>query len=106
PFGGLAALKRGEAARVFASPGPGYEPEGREPDHWRLARALFAPGFRAGHLIHNAFAYHFTPAGSMLETGALALGCTVFAAGTGQTEQQVEGIAGLAPGGFGGTTSV
>lgn len=105
PFGGLASLTRGEAARVFASPGPIYEPEGRLPDHWRLARALFAAGFRAGDLIHNAFAYHFTPAGSMLETGALALGCTVFAAGTGQTEQQVQAIADLAPDGYVGTPS-
>src|SRR5689334_866927 len=105
PFGGLAALRRGDAARVFCSPGPIYEPESRLPDHWRLARALFAAGFRAGDLIHNAFAYHFTPAGSMLDTGALALGCTVFAAGTGQTELQVRAIADLAPDGYVGTPS-
>ena len=105
PFGGLAALRRGEAARVFASPGPILEPESRVPDHWRLARALFAAGFRPGDLIHNAFAYHFTPAGSMLETGAHALGCTVFPAGTGQTEQQVQAIAELAPDGYVGTPS-
>jgi len=105
PFGGLAALRRGEAARIFASPGPIFEPESRLPDHWRLARALFAAGFRSGDLIHNAFAYHFTPAGSMLETGAHALGCTVFPAGTGQTEQQVQAIAELAPNGYVGTPS-
>jgi len=105
PFGGFAAMRRGEAARVFASPGPIYEPESRQPDHWRLARALFAAGFRAGDLIHNTFAYHFTPAGSMLETGAQALGCTVFPAGTGQTEQQVQAIAELAPDGYVGTPS-
>ena len=105
PFGGFAALARGQAARIFASPGPIYEPEGRRPDHWRLARSLFAAGFRAGDLIHNTFSYHFTPAGSMLETGALALGCTVFAAGTGQTEQQVQAIAELAPDGYVGTPS-
>ena len=105
PFGGLSAGRRGEAARVFASPGPIYEPESRHPDHWRLARALFAAGFRPGDLIHNAFAYHFTPAGSMLETGAHALGCTVFPAGTGQTELQVQAIADLAPDGYVGTPS-
>jgi phenylacetate-CoA ligase len=105
PFGGFAAHARGEAARVFASPGPIYEPEGRRPDHWRLARALFAAGFRAGDLVHNTFSYHFTPAGSMLETGAHALGCTVFPAGTGQTEQQVQAIAELAPDGYVGTPS-
>jgi len=109
PFGGLAAQRRGPGgvrfARVFASPGPIYEPEGRRADYWRLARPLFAAGFRAGDLIHNCFAYHLTPAGSMLETGAHALGCTVFPGGTGQTEQQVQAIADLAPDGYVGTPS-
>ena len=75
PFGGLAATRWGDSERVFASPGPIYEPEGRRADYWRLARALFAAGFRRGDLVHNCFSYHFTPAGSMLETGAHALGC-------------------------------
>ena len=105
PFGGLAAVGWGEATRVFASPGPIYEPEGRRSDYWRLARALFAAGFRRGDLVHNCFSYHFTPAGSMLETGALALGCTVFPAGIGQTEQQVQAMAELKPTGYVGTPS-
>ena len=105
PFGGLAASGYGEIARVFASPGPIYEPEGRAPDWWRLARALFAAGFRRGDLVHNCFSYHFTPAGSMLETGAHALGCAVFPGGTGQTEQQVQAIADLGPAGYVGTPS-
>src|SRR5262249_13955958 len=105
PFGGPAAPRHGEAARRLSSPGPVHEPESRLRDRWRLARALFAAGFRAGDLIHNAFAYHFTPAGSMLDAGALALGCTVFPAGTGQTELQVQAIADLAPNGYVGTPS-
>jgi phenylacetate-CoA ligase len=109
PFGGFAAARWGRGvagpARVFGSPGPIYEPEGRRPDYWRLARALFAAGFRSGDLVHNCFAYHFTPAGSMLETGAHALGCTVFPGGTGQTEQQVQAIADLRPDGYVGTPS-
>ncbi|HEX8739353.1 MAG TPA: AMP-binding protein [Casimicrobiaceae bacterium] len=105
PFGGLDARSEGGVRRVFASPGPIYEPEGPGPDHWRFARALFAAGFRPGELIHNCFAYHFTPAGSMLETGAHALGCTVFPGGTGQTEQQVAAIADLEPAGYVGTPS-
>jgi phenylacetate-CoA ligase len=108
PFGGFAAGVDGRAtnaARVFASPGPLYEPEGRVADYWRLARALYAAGFRRGDLIHNSFAYHFTPAGSMLETGALALGCCVFPGGTGQTEQQVQAMAELRPDGYVGTPS-
>ena len=105
PFGGLAATRWGEARRVFASPGPIYEPEGRQPDYWRLARALFAAGFRAGDLVHNCFSYHLTPAGSMLETGAHALGCTVIPGGTGQTELQVQAMADLRPVGYVGTPS-
>ena len=105
PFGGLAVSGYGEIARVFGSPGPIYEPEGRRPDWWRLARALFAAGFRRGDLVHNCFSYHLAPAGSMLETGALALGCTVFPGGTGQTELQVQAIADLKPAGYVGTPS-
>ena len=105
PFGGFAATRWGEAKRVFASPGPIYEPEGAAADYWRLARPLFAAGFRPGDLVHNCFSYHFTPAGSMLETGAHALGCTVFPGGIGQTEQQVQAMAELAPAGYVGTPS-
>jgi phenylacetate-CoA ligase len=105
PFGGLAATRWGIARRVFASPGPIFEPEGAAPDYWRLARALFAAGFRPGDLVHNCFAYHFTPAGSMLEMGAHALGCTVFPGGIGQTEQQVQAMAELEADGYVGTPS-
>ena len=105
PFGGLAAVKPGELARVFMSPGPIYDPEGRQRDYWRFARALFAAGFRGGDLIHNCFAYHLTPAGSMLETGAQALGCAVIPGGTGQTELQLKAIEHLRPQGYAGTPS-
>ena len=105
PFGGFATGHWGDPPRVFASPGPIYEPDGEGPDYWRLARALFAAGFRRGDLVHNCFSYHFTPAGSMLESGAHALGCTVLAGGTGQTEQQVQAISDLGPAGYVGTPS-
>ncbi|MEO8544533.1 MAG: AMP-binding protein [Burkholderiaceae bacterium] len=105
-FGGFAAVGFGAAMpRVYASPGPIYEPEGTARDYWRLARAIHAAGFRPGELIHNSFSYHFVPAGSMMETGAHALGCTVFPAGTGQTEQQVQAMAELRPAGYIGTPS-
>ena len=106
PFGGFAAIGFGKAMpRVFASPGPIYEPEGTRPDYWRMARAIYAAGFRANELAHNCFSYHFTPAGSMMETGAHALGCTVFPGGIGQTEQQVQAMAELKPAGYIGTPS-
>ena len=105
-FGGFSALAYGaRMPRIFASPGPIYEPEGAARDYWRMARAMFAAGFRPGELIHNCFSYHFVPAGSMMESGAHALGCTVFAGGTGQTEQQVQAMAELAPAGYIGTPS-
>ena len=105
-FGGFSAQTFGPGMRrVFASPGTIYEPEGTRPDYWRVARAMYAAGFREGELIHNCFSYHFTPAGSMMETGAHALGCTVFPAGTGQTEQQVSAMAELRPAGYAGTPS-
>ena len=105
-FGGFSALAFGAAMpRVFASPGTLYEPEGTRRDYWRVARAMYAAGIRPGELVHNAFSYHFVPAGSMMESGAHALGCTVFPGGTGQTEQQVQAIAELRPQAYAGTPS-
>jgi len=103
PFGGLAAVAIGSLARVFASPGPIHDPEPHGKDPWRTARGLYAAGFRAGHVAHNCFAYHLTPAGSMFETGAHAVGCAVIPAGTGNTEQQAQVIAALKPQGYIGT---
>ncbi len=105
-FGGFSALVRGpRMARIFASPGPIYEPDGARTDYWRSARALSAAGFVAGDLVHNSFSYHMTPGAFIMESGALALGCTVFPAGTGQTEQQLAAIADLQPNGYAGTPS-
>ena len=105
-FGGFSTLGFGGAmTRVYASPGPMYEPEGTGRDYWRMARAIYAAGFRPGELIHNSFSYHFVPAGAMMETGAHAMGCTVFPGGTGQTEQQVQAMHDLQPAGYIGTPS-
>ena len=111
PFGGFATVGwRGLAAssdarRVFQSPGPIYEPEGHAVDYWRFGRALFAAGLRAGDLVHNSFSYHLTPAGSMMETGAHAIGCTVFPGGVGNTELQLQAMADLKPQAYAGTPS-
>ncbi|MEX8493445.1 phenylacetate--CoA ligase family protein [Sphaerotilus sp.] len=110
-FGGFSAIGwTGQTAstgarRVFQSPGPIYEPEGVGSDYWRMSRAIFAAGFRAGDLIHNSFSYHLTPAGSMMETGAHALGCTVFPGGVGNTELQLQAVSELRPQGYIGTPS-
>ncbi len=105
PFGGFAVSGVLRGGKIFASPGPLYEPESGGGDYWRLARACYAAGFRPGDLVHNAFAYHFTPAGSMLESGALTLDCAVFPAGTGNTELQARTVAQLHPQAYTGTPS-
>jgi len=105
PFGGLNALPVSKLGKIFVSPGPIYDPEGRSRDWWRTARALFAAGFRSGDLAVNTFSHHFTPAGSMLESGALALGCSVVPSGVGQTEMQVAALAELRANAYIGTPS-
>jgi len=105
PFGGLTTVAPGQLGKIFMSPGPIYDPEARRADYWRSARALFAAGLRAGDILHNTFSYHLTPAGSMLEAGALKLGCAVIPAGTGNTEQQIEAISDLQPTAYVGTAA-
>jgi phenylacetate-coenzyme A ligase PaaK-like adenylate-forming protein len=105
PLGGLNATPIAKLEKLFVSPGPIYEPQGSGKDWWRTARGLFAGGFRAGDLVVNTFAYHFTPAGSMLESGARAIGCTVVPTGIGQTEMQVSTLRDLGAVGFVGTPS-
>jgi phenylacetate-CoA ligase len=103
PFGGFANLAALSGSRVFVSPGPLWEPQGLGADPWQAARALHAAGVRSGDIVHNAFSYHMTPGGFILDEGARALGCVVFAAGTGNTEMQVEAAAALKPGVYCGT---
>ena len=105
PFGGLTAVNPGDLRYIFASPGPIYEPGTERPDYWRLARAAFAAGFRESELIHSAFSYHLTPAGSMVDTAARRLGCAVIPAGVGQTDLQLQTMADLQPDGYIGTPS-
>jgi phenylacetate-CoA ligase len=105
PFGGLAAAAPGKLAKMFMSPGPICDPEGRREDYWRMARPLFAAGVRAGDVVQNCFSYHFTPAGSMVEGGLAKLGCCVIPAGVGQTEMQVASISSLKPSAYTGTPS-
>jgi len=111
PFGGFSTigwkglLRSSGARRVYQSPGPIYEPEGHAPDYWRAARAMAAAGFEAGDLVHNCFSYHLTPGAWIMESGALALGCTVIPGGVGNTEQQLAAIADLRPNAYAGTPS-
>lgn len=103
PFGGLNRLADAKLTRLFLSPGPIAEPQGRRSDYWRMARALHAAGFRAGDIVLNCFSYHFTPAGMMFDGAAAAIGCPVIPGGTGQTESQIEAIRRFRPAGYAGT---
>ena len=103
PFGGLNITPAASAKRLLMSPGPIFEPEGADGDWWGTARALFAAGFRKGDIVHNSFAYHLTPGGFIMESGAHALGCAVIPGGVGNTEQQLEAIAHYKPTGYVGT---
>ena len=69
PFGGLNVTAPGKARRLLMSPGPIFEPEGAGEDYWGAARAMFAAGMRPGHIVHNAFSYHLTPGGFIMEFG-------------------------------------
>lgn len=103
PFGGFVAAATGSFARLFTSPGPIFEPEGRQADPWRGARALFAAGFRPDDIVLNTFSYHLTPGGFIFDASARALGCAVIPAGPGNTEQQFELIEAYRPVGYSGT---
>jgi phenylacetate-CoA ligase len=103
PFGGFNVTPPGKAKRLLMSPGPIFEPEGHEKDFAGVARAMFAAGFREGHIVLNCFSYHLTPGAWMFESAAEALGCAVIPGGVGNTEQQVEAIARLRPDGYTGT---
>jgi phenylacetate-coenzyme A ligase PaaK-like adenylate-forming protein len=103
PFGGLNVTPPGKVRRLLMSPGPIFEPEGEGKDWYGAARSLFAAGFRPGDVVHNSFAYHLTPGGFILESGARALGCAVIPGGVGNTELQLDAIAHYKPSGYVGT---
>ena len=105
PFGGLTSTGPRQLGRIFMSPGPIFDPEGRGIDWWRFSRPMYAAGIRAGGLLQNCFSYHFTPAAFMVEGGAARIGCTVIPAGVGQTELQVQSMSELKPETYIGTPS-
>ncbi|RYG92300.1 phenylacetate--CoA ligase family protein [Loktanella sp. IMCC34160] len=100
PFGGLLVRN---AAHVFQSPGPIYEPGGVSHDWWRMGRFLHAAGVGAADIVQNCFGYHLTPAGMIFENGARAVGAAVLPAGTGQTELQVRAAADIGTTAYAGT---
>jgi len=104
-LGGMVAGGLGSLSRIYQSPGPIYDPEGKGPDYWGFAEAFYAAGFRPGDLAQNTFSYHLTPAGLMLEEPLRAIGCAVIPAGPGNTEKQIELMTALPVTGFVGMAS-
>jgi len=105
PFGDLVAVPAPNLQRIFISPGPIFDPEGAGPNFWRMARAMYAAGFRRGDIVVNTFAYHLTPAGSMCDEGLAAIGCVVVPMGGGNTETQVQALRHVQATGYVGTPS-
>lgn len=103
PFGGFVSEEPERIGRLFTSPGPIYEPEGRQEDPWHAARGLFAAGFRGGDRVLNTFSYHLTPGGFIMDGAARSIGCTVIPAGPGNTDQQLDLIEHLRPAAYTGT---
>ncbi|MDE2678837.1 MAG: AMP-binding protein [Gemmatimonadota bacterium] len=90
PFGGMLAVPPGTLRRVYRSPGPINDPEGRRDDFWRMAPAVWAAGFRPDDVVLNTFSYHLTPGGMMLDSGLRAVGCAVIPGGVGNTAAQID----------------
>ena len=105
PWGGWLGRPLAEVRRIFVSPGPIYEPEGRTPDYWGFAPALFAAGFRRGDVVLNTFSYHLTPAGAMFDGALEALGAVVVPTGVGNLEIQVKTLQDVRARGIIGTPS-
>lgn len=104
-LGGLLAVDFGALSRIYQSPGPIYDPEGRGGDYWGWTEGFYAAGFRPGDLVQMTFSYHLTPAGLMLEEPLRNLGCCVIPAGPGNTDKQIELLAELPVTGFVGMAS-
>ena len=102
PFGGLAAATSGRrAAGVRVARGRSTSPRARARDYWRLARALFAAGFRPGDLVHNCFSYHLTPARRRCSKPArMRWAARCFRAASARPSMQVQAIADLTPAGY------
>ncbi len=104
PFGGLLAVPVDEIRWIFRSPGPIYDPHGRD-EGWGWEEALFAAGFRGGDVCINTFGYQMTPAGMMFDDGLARLGCAVIPTGVGDREAQIEILRALRVKGFAGMGS-
>ncbi len=105
PFGGFLAVPVEQLKRIYVSPGPLYDPEGRKEDYWGLRKCLYNAGFRPGDLVMNTFSYHLTPAGIFLDEACNGIGCTTVPTGVGNTEIQIKTMVELKINGYLGVAS-
>jgi phenylacetate-CoA ligase len=105
PFGGFLAVPVEDLKRIYVSPGPIYDPEGRKEDYWGLRKCLYNAGFRPGDIVMNTFSYHLTPAGIFLDEACNGIGCVTVPTGVGNTEIQVKTMASLRINGYIGIPS-
>jgi len=105
PFGGFLAVPLEKLKRIYVSPGPIYDPEGRKEDYWGLRKCLYNAGFRPGDVVMNTFSYHLTPAGIFLDEACNGIGCVTVPTGVGNTEIQAKTMVGLKINGYIGVPS-
>ncbi len=105
PFGGFLAVPVESLKRIYVSPGPIYDPEGRKEDYWGLRKCVYNIGFRAGDIVMNTFSYHLTPAGIFLDEACNGIGCVTVPTGVGNTEIQIKTMVELKINGYIGVPS-
>ncbi len=105
PFGGFLAVPVESLKRIYVSPGPIYDPEGRKDDYWGLKKCLYNVGFRKGDIVMNTFSYHLTPAGIFLDEACNGIGCVTVPTGVGNTEIQLKTMVELQINGYIGVPS-
>jgi len=84
PFGGYLAVPLSEVDHVYQSPGPIYDPQRR------IRLGGFPPDIGKGQIAMNTWSYHITPAGILVDNSLRGMGFTVFPAGIGNTDLQVQ----------------
>jgi len=99
PFGGYLAVPLSEIDHIYQSPGPIYDPQRR------LRAGAFPADIGKGQVAINTWSYHITPAGLLIDRMLNGMGFTVFPAGTGNTELQVQVMRDLKVSFFVGTPS-
>ncbi len=93
PFGGLLTVPLNRLKSICMSPGPIYNAPGSDETFLRrVEKAYFGCGVRPGDILLNAFSYHVSPMGILLDTPLKRLGVTVIPMGGGNKQLQVQVI--------------